>query len=333
MASVAAIIPTYNRRALLLECLDSLFRQTVPLTRIIVVDNASTDGTVEAVRARYPSHPAIEIHRLDRNTGASGGFHAATKIAFDGGYDWIWYTDNDSEPEPDALEKLLTAAADLGSKGNTVAGLASLKIDTRGRIQASHNGRFTWRQIPVPEKRCRGIVPIEYGAFTGLLVSRDAIARAGSVNPDYFIWCDDLDLCLRIGKAGGLFLIADSRVLHKDIVTDRSERFELGNFWRYYFGTRNWLHTAIVHRGWWAVPPILAACLFRIATVWVGMNRKVLRTRLLLKGIRDGLVGNFSDPVTPGRWRRILDGEPLRRATAPPRSKTNDRAPPANLSP
>jgi rhamnopyranosyl-N-acetylglucosaminyl-diphospho-decaprenol beta-1,3/1,4-galactofuranosyltransferase len=319
MASrVAAVIPTYNRRALLLECLDSLFRQTVPLARVIVVDNASTDGTVEAVRARYPGHPAIEVHRLDRNTGASGGFHAATRIAFDGGYDWIWYTDNDSEPEPDALEKLLAAAADLGARGNTVAGLASLKIDPRGRIQTSHNGRFTWRQIPVPEKRCRGVVPIEYGAFTGLLVSRDAIARAGSVNPNYFIWCDDLDLCLRIGKTGGLFLVADSRVLHKDIVKDPSERFELENFWRYYFGTRNWLRTAIVHRGWWAVPPILAACLFRIATVWAGMDRKVLRTRLVLKGIRDGLAGDFSDPVTPDRWRRILDGEPLRRAAAPP---------------
>ncbi|MGZ8474049.1 MAG: hypothetical protein ACXWWY_11195, partial [Candidatus Deferrimicrobiaceae bacterium] len=206
---------------------------------------------------------------------------------------------------------------DLAARGNTVAGLASLKIDPRGRIQTSHNGRFTWRQIPVPERKCRGVVPIEYGAFTGLLVARNAIARAGSVNPEYFIWCDDLDLCLRIGKTGGLFLVADSRVLHKDIVKDSSERFELGIFWRYYFGTRNWLRTAIVHRGWWAVPPILAACLFRIATVWAGMDRKVLRTRLVLKGIRDGLAGDFSDPVTPDRWQRILDGEPLRRTVAP----------------
>lgn len=307
---VAAVIPTHNRKELLIECIQSLLEQSRPLDGIIVMDNASSDGSTEALRERFASStPEIEVHRIDRNTGGSGGFHAATEIAVAAGYDWIWYTDDDSEPAPDALETLLNAAGDLKAQGKHPVGLAPAKYDIRGRLQAAHNGRFTWRQIPVPERKCHGIVPIQYAAFTGLLVRRDAILSEGSVRPEYFHWGVDIEFCLRIGKAGPLFLVSRSSVLHKDFLEDPASRFRLGNFWRYYFGMRNWVDTARIYRGYWTLPFIAAACMYRILTIWLWMDRKVLRSRLILKAFVDGVRGDFSDPVTPDRWYRITGRE------------------------
>lgn len=317
LPKVVAVIPTIDRKRLLLECIEALMRQTVPLARIVLVDNAGTDGSMDSVRGRYPGDPRFEIHSLDRNTGAAMGFNHGVAAALAGECDWVWFTDDDSEPRPDALEKLLSAAARLASEGRGVAGLACIKRGVSGEIQTLHNSRFTWRQIPVPASECRGIVAIEHAAFTGLLVSRRAIETAGNVDPAYLDWGADLEFCLRLASAGGLFLVADSEILHKDDASDPKRRFRLEAFWRFYIGMRNWVHIGRRYRGDWTVPPILAAIAYRILTVWAGMDRKALRTRLMLRAMRDGFRGDFSDPVDADRWREIVAGGPLRkRSTA-----------------
>jgi GT2 family glycosyltransferase len=311
---VIAVIPTINRKKLLLECIEALLRQTVPLSRIILVDNAGTDGAMDAVRSRYPGDPLFEIHSLDRNTGAAMGFHYGVERALEGECDWVWFTDDDSEPRPDALEKLLSASATLAAEGKKAAGLACLKRGLSGAVQTLHNSRFTWRQVAVPERDCRGIVPIGHAAFTGLLVSREAIESAGNVDPVYLDWGADLEFCLRLSSAGGLFLVADSEILHKDDASDPGRIFRLEAFWRYYIGMRNWVHIARKHRGNWTVPLVFAAIAYRILTIWTGMDRKTLRTRLMLRAMADGFRGDFSDPVDAVRWREIIGGAPIRKA-------------------
>ncbi|ULH17600.1 glycosyltransferase (plasmid) [Deinococcus sp. KNUC1210] len=64
-SGTAAIVVTYNRRALLVQCLERLLSQTLPLERIYVIDNASTDGTAEVI----PAHERIEYLRLSDNLG------------------------------------------------------------------------------------------------------------------------------------------------------------------------------------------------------------------------------------------------------------------------
>lgn len=307
---VVAVIPTINRKQLLLECLASLMKQTAPVFRIVLVDNAGgADGVMDAVRETYPGHPAIEIHAMGRNLGASGGFHAGVEFALDGACDWVWFTDDDSEPAPDALEKLLEAEALLRAEGKNPVALSTVKLDVNGHVQAAHNGHFSWRQIPLPADRCRGIVPLGYAAYTGVLAKRSAIESQGNVRAEYFVWGDDIEFCLRLGKAGGLFLVADSRVLHKDYAGDPDSRLALGNFWRYYFGMRNWVNTARLHRGNWTIPLLFGACLYRLLTIWTGLDRKMLRSRIIVQGFIDGVRGDFSRPITPERWKAMIGGE------------------------
>src|SRR3954447_6575625 len=84
--SVCAVVVTYNRRDLLVRCLDHLERQSRPPERILVVDNASTDGTAELLAART----GVEVMRLLRNLGGAGGFERGLERAHADGYEWIW---------------------------------------------------------------------------------------------------------------------------------------------------------------------------------------------------------------------------------------------------
>jgi len=75
-ATVAAILVTYNRQRLLAECLGALLGQTRPLDRIILVDNASTDGTADWLQTQgYTGHPRIACLRLPENRRGAGQFH------------------------------------------------------------------------------------------------------------------------------------------------------------------------------------------------------------------------------------------------------------------
>src|SRR5690349_20673166 len=96
---VMAVVVTYNRSRLLLECLSALLRQTQPLDRVVLVDNASTDDTVEQLRTHgYLDRPEIDYTRLPTNTGGAGGFHEGLRRAMELGADWMWVMDDDAEP-------------------------------------------------------------------------------------------------------------------------------------------------------------------------------------------------------------------------------------------
>ena len=98
-----AIVVTFNRRDLLAECLQALAEQTLAVDEIIVVDNASTDGTAEMVRERFPQ---VRLEALAENRGGAGGFHHGLGLAHELGHEWLWLMDDDTIPAPGALAAL-----------------------------------------------------------------------------------------------------------------------------------------------------------------------------------------------------------------------------------
>src|SRR5256885_7130786 len=104
MAAVCAIVVTHDRRHMLAECLQALAGQTQPADRVLVVDNASTDGTREMVER---DHPEVDVLALPTNEGGAGGFHEGMRRAYEDGAEWMWLTDDDTIPRADALEELL----------------------------------------------------------------------------------------------------------------------------------------------------------------------------------------------------------------------------------
>ena len=110
---MTAVVVTCNRRQLLLEALAAVYAQSRPPDAVIVVDNASTDGSAAAVRARYPSAALAE---LARNTGGAGGFACGMALALAGDADLVWLMDDDTVPEPGALAAMLDARRRLPAR-------------------------------------------------------------------------------------------------------------------------------------------------------------------------------------------------------------------------
>src|SRR5690349_19616129 len=103
-ARVVAVVVTWNRRELLEEALAALRAQTHPCAAIVVVDNASTDGTAEVLAER---HADLELVHLTTNTGGAGGFAAGMERALTHEPDLVWLLDDDTVPTDSAAERLV----------------------------------------------------------------------------------------------------------------------------------------------------------------------------------------------------------------------------------
>jgi glycosyltransferase involved in cell wall biosynthesis len=183
---VCAVVVTFNRKALLRVCLRSLLAQTRPLDRIVIVDNASTDGTEFLLTEEFPH---LEVLRLPENTGGSGGFHAGMKWAVERGFDWVWVMDDDVRMRLDALETMLTyePVADMIQPRKVINGeiliweaiwdANACCAITYSRETSFDNGR-DWTSV-------------SYGCFEGALIRGSLIQRAGLPDERYFVMGDD----------------------------------------------------------------------------------------------------------------------------------------------
>ena len=114
MERIAAIVVTYNRKDLLLQCLDRLLTQKGADCDVLVVDNASTDGTEQAVSQL--KNPRIFYRNTGANLGGAGGFNFGMRWAVEAGYDYLWIMDDDTLPNPDALAELWAAHGRLNGE-------------------------------------------------------------------------------------------------------------------------------------------------------------------------------------------------------------------------
>ena len=115
MNKVAAVVVTYNRIELLKECIKAL-QQQIYTCDILIVDNASTDGTEEYINKIKKDYDNLHYKNTGDNIGGAGGFNFGMRWAVEAGYEYVWVMDDDCLPYADALEKLIETDETL--KGN-----------------------------------------------------------------------------------------------------------------------------------------------------------------------------------------------------------------------
>ncbi|KAB2347859.1 glycosyltransferase [Actinomadura rudentiformis] len=286
--SVAAVVVTYNRRELLDEALAALRDQTRVPDRFIVVDNASSDGTAALIRDRFPD---VELLELPRNVGGAGGFAAGIARALDAGMDLLWLLDDDTVPEPGALQALLAAReAGAGEDGPPTL-VASRVVWTDGRAHPMNTPRPKPRATAAEWEiaRAAGCVPIRSASFVSVLVDAAVVRRRGLPVADYFLWNDDFEFTTRLLRGRRGLLCDDSVVVHKTkgfggADADPGERF--------FYEVRNkiWLFTGSPG----LAPPERAlyagSTLRRWSRTFVGATDRSVLRRAMLRGVRDGLL-------------------------------------------
>jgi len=202
-AKVAAVVVTYNRIEYLKKCIGGLRNQSRKLDEIIIVNNSSTDGSVEWLSKQ------TDITVITQpNTGSAGGQFTGIKSAYDKGYDWIWCLDADVVPDQNALQMFLTSDV-MGDKS---LGFLSSTIYTPENSLCYINIPYLENSNSMTKFNCLKILSASFGS---VLFSRNAIKTVGYPIPDFFIWGDDAEYTFRMREKGfNGYLIAESKATH-----------------------------------------------------------------------------------------------------------------------
>lgn len=230
---VVAVVVTWNRRDLLLEALAAVQAQSRPPDAVVVVDNASSDGTAAAVRSGFP---AVQLAELGSNIGGAGGFAYGMALALAAGAGLIWLMDDDTVPGPDALRELMRARG--SQPGQPPALIASRVLWTDGREHPLNTPRRKPFATAAEQRAAAaaGCIPIRSASFVSILVDAAECRERGLPQADYFLWNDDFEFTTRLLRHSTGWLCPASVVVHKTR-TFGSTNVDPGE--RFYYEVRN----------------------------------------------------------------------------------------------
>jgi GT2 family glycosyltransferase len=275
---VAAVVLSWNGKDDTLACLRSLEGEALD---VIVVDNASEDGTAEAVTG-------VEVIRNDRNLGYAGGMNVGIRRALEQGADAVLLLNNDVEVEPGALEALVAAADGVGAVCPVI-----VFASEPGRIWYSgarydprrgYNGRHCTDEPP-------GSRETERICGAAVLIPREMLERVGAFDESLFAYVEDADWSLRARREGHRLVVEpQSRVRHEVSASTGGE----GSDSALYYSTRNTLavcerHAPLGRLGTWRRRSVILLAHSAQAV----LARRPGRIAAVLHGWRDFRRGRF----------------------------------------
>lgn len=289
---IHAIVVTYNRKQLLLRCIFAILKQTRRPDKILIVDNASTDGTLETLNHHeLLARDDIEILQLPENTGGAGGFSSGIQSSFENKADWVWVMDDDAIPHEDALANLLDRELDPSNLYGSVAVFHDdLSWPMRSR---NHGAKTTIYKISEAPKQTE----VDFIPFLGLLISKKLVSKIGIPDAGFFIAADDVDYCLRARRNGAkIFLVASSRIQHP--LSERNKIWIPFRFfyslrlppWKRYYDVRNRFFVAKNHYGLALYYSTIPGSFLRLIVTLIHEPQRIQQCKAFFAGMLDGLT-------------------------------------------
>lgn len=293
---VVTVVLNWNNAADTLACLDSLAQVEYPSHVVLVVDNGSTDGSAERIRAAWPG---IEVIESGANLGYAGGNNLGIRHALAMGADYVCVLNNDVLVEPGFLAPLVDAAE--ADPQVALAGPKVLQRGTPGSLQST--GMISRRP---GQWRARGHGEVDRGQYdiaqdmevlsgSALLVRCAALEDIGLLDERFFLYEEDVDWCLRARERGYRNrYVPASRVYHPDSGAET----RMARTTYYLNRNRHLLHRK--HRlGLWAKVLLYVHQLYWLVRWTWGPERRTkraLRDAMWL-ALRHGLQGRFGPLV------------------------------------
>jgi GT2 family glycosyltransferase len=208
---LAVVVPNYNGADFLGRCLDAVLAQTVPVQRVLVVDNASTDGSGDALAG---THPQVDVLRLPTNTGFAGGANAGVRAVTE---PFVAVLNSDAEPAADWVERLATAPqdADIWAWGGVLIAADTGLVESAG--DCYHPDGYAFKAL---RGRPLGVLPSEpYEVFAppgaAPVFRRDVFVELGGYDERFFLYYEDIDLCFRAAlRRHRAVVVPTARVRH-----------------------------------------------------------------------------------------------------------------------
>lgn len=304
---VYVVVLNWNQCALTLACLESLLAVDFPqdLLNVLLVDNASTDGTPEQVRERFP---AVAVVQNQHNLGYAGGNNVGIRIALEKGAQFVCLLNNDVTVTPGFLLPLLIELqqhGDVGAvtplvmeqSGSEPVGVLGSLVDRR--TAEVHHVRGAEAATAASSGQ-PATVDAVHGA--AMLARRDAFERAGLLDEAYYLYYEETDWCLRVQEAGyRIVAVPASVVWHRGSATLGSTSLALE-----YYMNRNQLRFIARHWSGMRGLLILGCAVLRQALTIAAYSvkphggQRVPCRNARLRALRDAILGRWGPMGSDG---------------------------------
>jgi GT2 family glycosyltransferase len=231
---VYVVTPNWNRRDDTLACIESLCQMEYPDFRIVVVDNGSSDGSVAAIQARFPT---VEVISSPVNLGFAGGCNLGIERALAAGATYVFVMNNDTIVDKQLLSELVEEAERSPEIG--IVGPKIYYYDAPNTIWFAGGDRdhWTWAVTRMPrgrdDRRVNTLRDVSFLCGCGMLVRRDVMERIGLFDTGYFMYYEDSDFCVRARQAGfTLRYVPSARMWHKVATSSGGEGTPLHRYYR-----------------------------------------------------------------------------------------------------
>lgn len=257
---VVTVILNTNRREDTLACLDSLRENDYANQGVVVLDNASTDGSVAAIQNRFPQ---VQIVQLAHNRGYAGNNNVGIAAAIEQGADWVFVLNEDTTLAPDCLSQMIDVAQDDPRIG--IVGPMVYHHDEPETIQSA-GGRLDrhWASRHIAQNEPdQGQFDhprdVDWISGCAILVRRQLVEQVGALDERFFYYWEETEWCLRANRAGWRIVhVPDARLWHKGVRKDYRPSPSVT-----YYNTRNRFLMMAKHRA-----PLLAW-----TAAWLGTLR------------------------------------------------------------
>ena len=288
MNDTVAVVVTYNRKELLIQNIECLLCQSHSCD-ILIIDNASTDGTHEVSNDIHDER--VHYMNTGSNLGGAGGFEYGVREAVKAGYKYVWLMDDDTLPNKEALYELLRVDKKLNGNWGWLSSVAYWTDGSICRMNIQKKGIF--RHIGKKEYESDYSL-IKMCSFVSLLVKSEIVKELGLPIGDYFIWTDDYEFTGRISRKYKCYMVPGSKVVHAmkrhtrvNFATDESDRID-----RYKYIYRNDVHCYRQYGlpGWIYI--VLKDAYTTINILLFSQKDKIKKIRVLGDGFVSGITYN-----------------------------------------